>query len=152
MGILGRFFGRSDEHKDRDQMSRERAVAIIQHYGAILEHDSPAPGCVADVGRLTYTKAQIKEALIIGLRATTDPQMRSFLQVGYLQLADWQEGVGDSDVGLDLTNVDPDTDVKKLAKSIAGQSGASEKWSPIVSAEQGILKRELIELGFWDAQ
>ena len=150
MGILGKLFGGSEEDNGNAQMSQQRAVEIIQEYGAVMEHDSPMPGCVADVGKLPYPKDQIKEALVIGLRATTDIQMRNFLQVGYLQLADWQEDVGDSDVGLDLTNIDPDADIMKLAESIVAQGDGSEKWSPIITAEQEILKSELIDLGFWD--
>lgn len=149
MGILSKLLGRNSEDKGTQKISQDAAVEIIQRYGAVLEHDSPAPGCVADESKLPYSKANIKEALIIGLRATADRQMKKFLQAGYVQLADWQEGVGDSSIGIDLTNIDPDVDVIQLAESIASQGDDLEKWMPIVTAEQEDLKKELIELGLW---
>jgi len=150
MGFFSKIFGSIDENKGEAQMSQQIAVRIIQEYGAVMEHDSPVPGCVADVSKLPYAKSRIKEALKIGLRATSDAQMREILKVGYLRLADWQEGVGESDIGLDLAGIDPDTDVMKLAERIIAQGDGYENWGQIVTAEQESLKSELIALGFWD--
>ena len=149
MGILSKIFGDSDKNKPSVPMTQQEAVEIIQRYGAVMEHQSPIPGCVADVSQLPYMKEQIKEALVIGLKANTDPQMKKTLIISYLQLADWQEGVGDSDQGFDLTNANLDDDPMTLAESVQAQSAGHEKWSPIVQAEQAALKQELVELDLW---
>jgi hypothetical protein len=61
-------------------------IPIVQAYGKRLETSAPAPGTVADVNKLPYTKQQIKEALIAVLRSTDDPQMKEYLKIGYIQL------------------------------------------------------------------
>ena len=152
MGILDQIFRRKVKPTETSEMSPNTAMEIIQRYGAVLEHNAPAPGCVADSAKLPYRKDQIKEALIFGLGATNDPQIREFLKVGYLQLADWQDGVGDSDVGLDFTGLDPKSDIEKFAQSVVSQGDALEKWQPIVAAELDTLKKDLIELGVWDGE
>ncbi len=149
MGILSKFLGGDSKSNPSAPMSQQEAVEIIQKYGAVMEHQSPTPGCVADLSKLPYMKEQIKEALVIGLKADANPQMKEMLKVGYLQLADWQEGVGDTDQGIDLTNADLDDDPMKSAESVLAQSTGHEKWSSIAQAEQAALKQELKELGLW---
>ncbi len=149
MGILSKLLGGNNKSNLSAPMSQQEAVEIIQKYGAVMEHQPPTPGCVADLSKLPYMKAQIKEALVIGLKADADPQMKEMLKVGYLQLADWQEGVGYSDQGIDLANANLDDDPMKSAESILAQSAGHKKWSLIVQAEQAALKQELKELGLW---
>ena len=69
-------------------------------------YHAPTPGCVADAGKLPYPKEKIKYALIIGLKATDDPKMCEMLKFAFIQLADWQEGIGESDKGPDLSKFD----------------------------------------------
>jgi hypothetical protein len=101
------------------------------------------------VSKLPYPKEKIKEALIIGLGLTSDSQMREMIKVAYIHLADWQEGVGDTDLGLDLSKIDLDDDPTKLAGSISKQRAGYEKWAPIVNAEQKALQQELEDTGLW---
>jgi hypothetical protein len=122
---------------------------IVQDYGAVLGSAAPGPGCVADARKLPHPKQRIKQALVFALRMTKEPQMREQLKVGYISLSDWQDGVGDAPVGIDLTNVDPNADPVELAKRIASQGAAAEKWMPKVKAEQEALKVELKKLGLW---
>jgi hypothetical protein len=124
-------------------------IPIVQAYGKILETSAPAPGTVADVNKLPYTKQQIKEALIAVLRSTDDPQMKEYLKIGYIQLADWQEGVGESNQGLDLSNIDLNQDAKSLAQQVLDQSVGSKNWATVVQKEQEALKQELQELNLW---
>ena len=92
MGILRRIFGGGEKKPAETTMSRESAIEIIQTYGEIMETSAPAPGCVADASKLPYTKERIKQALILGLKTNADPHMKEMLKVGYVQLADWQDG------------------------------------------------------------
>jgi hypothetical protein len=148
MGILKKLFG-SGSTTTPATMSEEEAEKIIQAYGAVLQTQAPPPGCVADTDKLPFPKQKIKAALIISLKATTDQRMREMLKVGYIQLADWQEGVGETDQGLDLPNVDLNDDPVKLAQQVLAQGSGYEKWQPVVEAEQEKLKQELVDLGLW---
>lgn len=125
------------------------AEKIVQDYSAVLGSAAPAPGCVADARKLPHQKERIKQALVFALRMTKEPQMREQLKVGYISLSDWQEGVGDATVGIDLTNMGPNADPVQLAKRITTQGAAAEKWLPKVKAEQEALKAELQKLGLW---
>jgi len=97
MGFLKKLFG-TKQDRPPQSMTPELATQIIQEYGAVLQNNSPLPGGVADISNLPYPKNQIKKALIIGLKTNDDPQMQEMLKTAYIQLTDWQEGVGDSAV------------------------------------------------------
>ncbi len=149
MGLLDWIFGRTKDNQQHTSagMTHEVAEKIIQDYGVVLESFAPAPGCVADVRNLPHSKERIKQALVLALRLTKEPQMREQLKIGYISLADWQQGVGKGTVGIDLTKMDLDTVPLEMAKRIASQEKAMEKWAPLVKAEQAALKAELQNLG-----
>ena len=148
MGILKKLFG-AGSAATLNSMSEQEAKKIIQAYGAVLQTKAPTPGCVADVSKLPYPKEKIKAALLIGLKATSDQQMKEMLKVGYIQLADWQEGVGGIDQGLNLLNMNLNDDLVKLAEQVLTQGAGREKWQPVVQVEQEKLKQELVDLGLW---
>jgi hypothetical protein len=148
MGILKKLFGGGSTTTSAE-MSEQQAEEIIQAYGSVLQTQAPTPGCVADTSKLPFPKERIKTALIIGLKATTDRRMREMLKVGYIQLADWQEGVGETDQGLDLSNINLNDDPAKLVQQVLAQGSSNEKWQSVVQAEQETLKQELVELGLW---
>jgi len=150
MGLFDRFFGRTrTESSSAGAMPPAIAEKIVQDYGAVLGSAAPAPGCVEDARKLPHPKERIKQALVFALRMTKEPQMRDQLKVGYISLSDWQEGVGDAPVGIDLTDMDPNADPVELAKRITSQGAAAEKWMPKVKVEQEALKAELQKLGLW---
>ncbi len=151
MGLLDRIFGQAKGERKHisTEMTPDAAEKIVQDYGAALGSSAPAPGCVADIHSLPHPKEQIKQAFVFALRLTKDPQMREQLKVGYISLADWQEGVGSSIAGIDLTNMELNADPLETAKGIASQGAAMEKWTPLVQAEQEALKAELQKLGLW---
>ena len=126
----------------------DEVMFIIQAYGKLLENYAPTPGCVADSSKLPYPKQEIKAALISGLKAIDDPQMKEHLKIAYIQLSDWQKGVGDTDQGIDFKNIDPNQSAEKLAKAIINQS-SSKDWGAIVLKEQDALKQELKDFGLW---
>lgn len=135
------FIGKVDDIADE-------VMSIIQAYGKTLENYAPTPGCVADSSKLPYPKQEIKAALISGLQAIYDSQMKEHLKIAYIQLSDWQEGVRDTDQGIDLKNIDPNQSTEELAKAITDQS-SREDWGAIVLKEQDALKQELKDLGLW---
>jgi len=45
--------------------------------------------------------------------------MRNALKICYISLANWQDGVGDTDVGIDFTQIDPNSDTNEFAKSVS---------------------------------
>lgn len=148
MGILAKLFGRKAAKSD-EPMSAQSAVEIIQRFCAVLEHEAPAPGCVADASKLPFPKDRIRQALIIGLRASSDSKMKEMLKVAFLELANWQPGVGTSDIGLDTSKLDMAGDVEALARAVLNQTEGQEKWQQEVKAEQAASKRQLEGLGLW---
>jgi hypothetical protein len=151
MGLFKKLFGgqKRQESGLESVMTPSLAEKIIQDYGAILQSSAPLPGCVADVSKLPHPRERIKEALVVDLESVTDPQMKESLKIGYLQLADWQEGVGESDVGIHLTETDLSDDPMKQAERIMNQHAEAKKWVEIVKAEQKALEAELRDKGLW---
>lgn len=131
------------------QRSDTEFVHIVQAYGKVLETSAPTPGTVADVNKLPYPKQRIKDAIISALRSADDPKLKEHLKVAYIQLSDWQKGVGESNKGIDVTALDRNQDTDSLAKAILDQSSSSEKWVAIAQKEREDLKQELQEMGLW---
>ncbi|MCK9419129.1 MAG: hypothetical protein M0R70_07105 [Nitrospirae bacterium] len=149
MGLLGRFFGRAKSKQTDSSLTPEVAEKIVNDYGAVLASAVPAPGCVADERKLPHPKEHIKQALVFALCMTKEPQMREQLKIAYITLADWQQGVGDAAVGLDLTKMDLNAEPDELAKQIMSQGADVEKWLQKVKAEQESLRGELQKRGLW---
>ena len=103
-----------------------------------------------DAGSLPHPKELIKQALILALRLETDPKQREVLKGGYIMLSDWQEGVGDQPVGLDVTKMDLNADPKELAKRIHDPLERCVKWAAVAKGEREALKSDLQKLGLWE--
>jgi len=117
--------------------------SIVQAYGDILGSGAPAPGCVADTSKLPYPKETIKAALIMALKLTEDPQTKGHLKGGYLDLSNWQEGVGDIDQGFNVSALDKNIDPQSMAEIIVEQTTSSEKWTTMAQKEYETLLQEL---------
>lgn len=150
MGFLDKILGRSKSDQPTPAtMTVAAAEKIVQEYGAALRSVSRPGRYVTDARNLPHPKEDIKQALILALRLNTDPKEREALKIAYVSLADWQEGVGDIPVGLDLTKMDLNADPIGLAKRIAPQADTMVKWLPVVKEEQEALKSELQKLDLW---
>jgi len=125
MGILSKLFGK----KKHTVISPDIAENIIQIYGAHMEKDTQSPLCVADVKKLPFPKEQIKEALVIGMKATSALYTREMLKIGYLNLANYQEGVGEVNKGIDIFVSDLYDDIRKVAQNYIHQYDDFEKWN-----------------------
>ena len=122
----------------------DREVEDIKNkYGHAMEHLSPPPGGVADAKKLPCSKDTIKKAILRALEVSNDNNFREVLKVGYIQLSDWQDGVGDTDIGLDFSNPEEVSPEKLLE-----QKSRLEKRTPIVPAEQEDLVKELKKLNY----
>ena len=80
-------------------------------------------------------------------RLNTDPKEREALKIGYISLANWQEGVGGRPIGLDM--FDLNADPIGLVTQIATHGDILVKWLGVLQDETKALKSELQELGLW---
>jgi hypothetical protein len=151
MGILSRLFGKKAQATDFNEAMRpELAMEIIEAYGAILEHHPPSPLSVADSSQLPYPKEKIKEALITGINLTDNKNMKETLKIVFVELANWQQGVGDKDQGLDFSEIDLNGDPRKALELYKKQHDDLDKWTPLVEAERAASEKELRNLGLWN--
>lgn len=126
--------------------SRESEL-IINAYGKTLEHLAPAPGTVADESKLPFPKDHIKQAILCALKATQLPTQKQALKVAYLQLADFQSGVGGKNAGLDLSNVDVSRLTQDDLLALANNMASSQDVVSKARAESEQLATELAAAG-----
>lgn len=65
-------------------MTRERAEAIINAYGAVMMNDN---NTISDERDLPFSRGEIKEAIRFGIAASVDPQSIDMLKTGYVILS-----------------------------------------------------------------
>lgn len=135
---------------DSQDMPLEEMNKIVQEYGSAMVNCGPPPGGVADASKLPYPKLKIKKAIIQALQLADDPGMATSLKGGYTQLSDWQEGVGDANVGLDLSQFGVDMDTSERAEAFLKRQSQMEEWKDKVDSELGSLRADLIKLGLWE--
>jgi hypothetical protein len=131
-------------------MPLEEMNEIVQEYGNAMVNCGPPPGGVADVSKLPYPKSKIKKALIQALQLADDPEMTISLKGGYTQLSDWQEGVGDANIGRDLSTFGMDKDTDEMEKAFLKRQSQMEEWKDKVSDEIHSLRDDLTQLGLWE--
>ena len=148
MSVFSKLFGKRPAQPRDITMTPAQAVKIINAYGGFLDESAPTPGCVADASKLPFPKAQISEAILVGLSSTTDPKMRDTLKAGYLDLSNWQEGVGPDDRGIDTSKLGGVTDIEAQARAILAQAEGMDEWNNLVSAELALRVAQLKERGF----
>jgi len=135
---------------ESQDMPLEEMNKIVQEYGSTMVNCGPPPGGVADVSRLPYPKSKIKKAIIQALQLTDDPEMATSLKGGYTQLSDWQEGVGDANVGLNLSTFGVDMTASEMEKAFLKRQSEMEEWKGKVDNEMDSLRDDLIKLGLWE--
>lgn len=147
MGIFDKVIGVVRGKSESPGLDLGRCREIVSAYGTVLEA-GPVPGTVTDERELPYPKQTIKQALLILLKTTTDPQMRGNLKAGYICLSDWQQGVGPNRVGFDIRTIDQTGDALSIAKRIAATEEAAKPWLAKAEEENKTLVAELREMGF----
>lgn len=140
-------------------LSFDEVGEIIKAYGDSMVNNAPPSTGVADVSMLPYPKETIKAAIHIALEQTENQEMLNSLKIGYLQLSDWQENVGETIGSFDFSTIGPsdisevsrDADSEQnLTQSDTGQKGDMGKWREIKFNETEALRQELIDSGYWD--
>ena len=147
MSIVRKVLGRKSKGDSRSSMTVNDAVTIIQNYCCIMLHKSPASFYISDANKLPYPKDTIKQALVIALRANAKQQVMDVLKIGYLQLANWQEGVGESDLAIGA--VDYAEDNAEAVRRVTLNFEEVDAWNAILIKERMLLKDDLITLGVW---
>ena len=88
----------------RSLMDVATADKLVNAFGAILENKTgPAGTQVADVNELPFAKDLIKLAFQTEYLNSQDAQYRELLSACYVQLADYQIGVGPRRIGPDMS-------------------------------------------------
>ena len=147
MGIFDKMIDAVRGRSEKSELDLGRCREIVSAYGAVLEK-GPVPGTVADERELPYPKKTIKQALLVLLKTTTDPQIRGNLKAGYVCLSDWQQGVGPYRVGFDISKIDQTGDALSIARRIAATEESAKSWLARAEVEQKCLVSELREMGF----
>ena len=147
VGIIRRILGKRSKDKLRPSMPVSDAVTIIQDYGRIMLNKSPAPFYISDVNKLPYPKDTIKQALMMALSANGKEQTMDVLKIGYMLLANWQQGVGEVD--LSIGAVDRDEGVKQQIKRIISNYEEVDEWCALIEEERVMLKSDLVSIGVW---
>jgi hypothetical protein len=138
-----------DEFESQD-MPLEEMNKIVQEYGSAMVNCGPPPGGVADVSKLPYPKSKIKKAVIQALQLVDDSVMATSLKGGYTQLSEWQEGVGDANIGLNLSTFGVDMDTSEREKAFLERQNQMKEWKDKVNSELDSLRADLIKLGLWE--
>lgn len=145
MGFLKRILG----GKKQSSASLEESREIVGGYCSFLEHSAPLSGTVADVKKLPYSKTKIKEAIVICLKSISDSRTRETIKSAYIWLSNWQEGVGEENLGPDLRKIRNKDPMSIEVQRELEKYGEMENWSPIIEIETKELKAELERLGLW---
>ena len=104
------------------------------------------PGVVSDVSNLPHNKQKIKDAIISSLQATNEDSLKQHLKTADIQLADWQDGVGEKSKGLDASSLDMSQDATELAQIVHSQVSEGKELTEKMLDESKQLQRELEEL------
>jgi len=133
-------------------MGANKLQEIIESYGQSLEAKAKTTFSVADESKLPYTKSEIKKAIIIALSVAEDPQLKEHLKISYINLSDWQKGVGEEDIlyDIDVTGFDLNASAEDLAQKVTDQEkGMVKEWKAVVNEDRLLLQEELVKMGLW---
>jgi len=131
--------------------ARQAVESLVHAYGAALEAFGTTKNCiVADCDRLPAPKERIKAALLVALAATQDRDMREHLKVAYVELSNFQPGVGSSPVTVDFPRADPNDHeaIVAAARAVAERGPEVQRWMEIAADEASRLAEELRRAGF----
>jgi hypothetical protein len=132
-GVVGCKAPDPDSKESLEEKMRQ-VMTVINAYGAFLMSEkAPAPGCIADTSKLPFPKALLKAALMVGIRTSNSPEATTILAHGYYQLANFQDGVGEIDVGIDATRLDMRS--SDLARQVLEQAERHDQFSAKSEAE-----------------
>lgn len=131
------------KNKPRESLSDKKTEQIVEAvqtainaYGALLQQ---YPMAVLDASRLPLPKAEMKAALKLSWALETNNQQRNHIEVGYVGLSNFQEGVGENPIDVSLP-VDADP-----ARVLEIMNPAAMEWHRKALEEMHALNAELRE-------
>ena len=143
MQWLKRIFGNPKETSDAQRLV-SAASSLVAAYGEALEVHANSGSMFSDTSALPAEKETIKAALKLLLRVSTDSQKSEQLRAAYLMLADFQPGIGDQILALDVGEPPPhDGDVQGYAARVVEQMDNLQMWQTKAGAELDVLLAEL---------
>lgn len=140
------FRSRREAHQRREliTLSVGEAEKLINEYGRILEKFTPTGTYFFDVRKLPSTKERIKAAIRLAFQHSPDSTQKEILKAAYLDLADFQPGIGEHGAGFVVAEHELQTkDRANLAQLISKRGDELNRWRPIVEAERKQLAAEL---------
>lgn len=146
-------FGR--KQTKQESQTTQILYNIVNRYGAFMQSSAfPAPFCVADTKKLPYEKETIKGAFILLMRLCEDPKRKELLKYGYVSLANFQDGVGETDLGLDLEKLPKVKDidfndgktVAAIIKEAHVMTHSADKFKEKVEQERLVLEKDVTEI------
>jgi len=147
VGFVRKKLSNDDNARFSTSLPVDEAIKIIQDYGEIMLNKSPAPFYIADVKKLPHSKSKIKDALMLALSAKGREAMVDALKIGYLQLANWQEGIGDADLAIGM--VDDGKSSEEKLKLVEEHYELVKRWNALLEDERIVLKNDLVSIGVW---
>lgn len=126
-------------------MTITQARQIVQTYGAVLGSAS----AIADESELPYSKAVIKQAILMVAPFASTPEARRYLRRGYLALADFVAGAGGWEVNrMNGSGLGPQS--AEEAAAFLRELERRLPWLNRSATEAQQLLRELRDSGFLD--
>lgn len=124
--------GRKQQER-KTQAIIDGALDAVSKLGALMEDYS---GSVLDVSELPLPKPVMKQAIKILLKVSADPNQREALEVAFLSLANFQDGVGKKPINLMIAPSDS-------PEEVVSTLGPILPWMNKTTTEMQELKREL---------
>jgi len=121
---------------------------ILKEYRAVLEKRKDF-GIAAPLSLLPYSKAEIKSALLMEMRATDDPEKREQIKVEYITLADF---IPDEMAEITRRNWQDTADVECETEKEGKIAVSADTMAEVVRIQKGIadegarLTREIREM------
>lgn len=146
-------------HNHKTRSTSDNYKQIVNDYGRLKGENPEIPGLLYDAYKLPHPKEKIKEACIWALKNTDDVEMIRALIDGYIELANYQDGIEDLLVKLDIKTFyelgDNTSALLKGGDESKPDAGSIVKWfdfhkerKPIIEREVSLLKNELNRNGF----
>ena len=165
MGLLN-FFTKKNAPKPKTGLSPDEKVQatemvkmaqnIVSDFADFMQTpEYPAPGCIADTSKLPHKKELLQGSFKLLIKASKDGEYRQALMASYVNLADFQDNVGNEDVGFNASKyagVLGRLDLQKpedlaISKRIAGMTcedmEASKKFRELRDREEKVLCKDI---------
>lgn len=126
-------------------MTVEQARQIVVAYGAVLG----SAGVIADEDELPFSKAAIKQAILMVAPFASSSEARRSLRRAYLALADFLPGVGARPILRARDDEDPAASAEQIAAFMT-ELEKKLKWLNRSATEAQRLMRELRDAGLLD--